>query len=174
MRYTMIGADGARYGPVDIAQLLEWARQGRIIERTEILDHQTGRRFLANDLAELHAFFEQSTAFADCGDPPQMVAPVLPPAVLPPPGQPFIPSYYSVSPRNRVVAGVLALFFGPLGVHRFYLGYTGVGALQLAMSTVLFPFTCGMSLVFVAIWTFIEAILCFMGGMRDAEGRMLS
>jgi TM2 domain-containing membrane protein YozV len=39
---------------------------------------------------------------------------------------------------KRVVAGVLALLLGQFGVHKFYLGYTGAGILQIVLTL----FTC--------------------------------
>ncbi len=41
---------------------------------------------------------------------------------------------------KKVTAGILGLLFGGLGVHKFYLGYTGAGVIQLLASL----FTCGM------------------------------
>ncbi|HSV74445.1 MAG TPA: hypothetical protein VLH79_11870 [Chthonomonadales bacterium] len=55
--YSIIGADDKEYGPVEIGVLVEWARQGRVVTQTTILDHATGRRFLACDMAELDAVF---------------------------------------------------------------------------------------------------------------------
>lgn len=68
--------------------------------------------------------------------------------------------------RNRWVAGALGVLLGPFGVHRFYLGFTGIGILQAALTVgslfMLYPL--------VAVWAFIEGILCFCGAMRDADG----
>lgn len=49
--------------------------------------------------------------------------------------------------KSKSTAGLLSFFFGGLGVHRFYLGQTGLGFLYL-----------------VFCWTFIPAIL----GLIDA------
>jgi TM2 domain-containing membrane protein YozV len=73
--------------------------------------------------------------------------------------------YDYFSSRNRVVAGLLGLLFGGFGVHRFYLGYHGIGLLQFFL---LFP-TCGTS----AVWGFIEGILCLTGNINDVDGRPL-
>ncbi len=40
-------------------------------------------------------------------------------------------SGYSGSPKNRVVAGVLGILVGGIGVHKFYLGKVGLGILYL-------------------------------------------
>jgi len=44
---------------------------------------------------------------------------------------------------KKVVAGVLAIVLGGLGVHKFYLGYTGAGILQIVVTLV----TCGAGAV---------------------------
>lgn len=74
------------------------------------------------------------------------------------------------SMRNRWIAGALAILLGPFGVHRFYMGFTGVGILQALLTVgsffVLYPV--------VLVWAFIEGVLCFCGTMRDVDGRLLS
>ncbi len=64
--------------------------------------------------------------------------------------------------RNRWVAGALGVLLGTFGVHRFYLGFVGMGVVQIIVSLV----TCGVG----GIWGFIEGILCFCGAMRDVDG----
>ena len=66
------------------------------------------------------------------------------------------------SARSKVVAGVLGILLGWLGVHRFYLGYVGIGVLQI----ILFFVTAGIA----GVWGFIEGILCLTGHMRDVDG----
>ena len=66
-----------------------------------------------------------------------------------------------VSPKSRMVAGLLGIFLGAYGVHRFYLGYTGLGLIML--------FTCGGCV----IWALIDAIMIFMGNVPDVQGRPL-
>ncbi len=38
--------------------------------------------------------------------------------------------------RSRILAALLALFFGTLGIHKFYLGKTGAGVVMLLCGTV--------------------------------------
>jgi len=74
------------------------------------------------------------------------------------------------STRNRWVAGALAILLGPFGVHRFYMGFVGVGILQVLLTVL----SLGLLSPVVAIWAFIEGILCFCGVMKDVDGRLLS
>ena len=97
------------------------------------------------------------------GHPPQG----YPPAGYPPPGYaPYgPPDPYA---KSRVVAGILGILLGGFGVHRFYLGDTRTGVIQIIVTLV----TCG----FGALWGFVEGILYLVGseGYRtDATGRPL-
>ena len=75
-----------------------------------------------------------------------------------------------VSWRNRWIAGALGVLLGPFGVHRFYLGFVGIGLTQVLLTV------CSLFVLspVVAIWAFIEGILCFCGAMRDVDGLPLS
>lgn len=69
--------------------------------------------------------------------------------------------------KSKLVAGLLGIFLGGFGVHRFYLGFTGIGIAQIAVTIV----TCG----FGAIWGLIEGILILTGSFdRDADGNLLT
>jgi hypothetical protein len=72
--------------------------------------------------------------------------------------------------RNRWIAGALAILLGPFGVHRFYLGYTGTGILMCLLTICSF----GLLAWVVAIWAFVEGILCFAGAFRDVDGNPLN
>ena len=68
--------------------------------------------------------------------------------------------------KSKIAAGLLGIFLGGLGVHRFYLGYVGIGIAQIAVTLV----TCGVG----SIWGLIEGIMILTGGInQDAEGRPL-
>jgi len=59
--------------------------------------------------------------------------------------------------RNKIVAGILAILLGGIGIHKFYLGKNGQGILYLLFC-----------------WTFIPAVIGFIEGimylvMSDGE-----
>jgi TM2 domain-containing membrane protein YozV len=82
------------------------------------------------------------------------------------------PTYVNEEAKSRVVAGVLALFFGGLGIHNFYLGYNDKAVAQLLLSTLGLLILIGP--LIAGVWAFIEAIQLFTGGIRyDAKGELL-
>ena len=78
-----------------------------------------------------------------------------------PPGYSAPPGYPS---KSKVAAGILALFLGTLGIHNFYLGYTGKALFQL-LGTLL---SCGFLALPIAIWAFIEGILILVARPGEA------
>lgn len=93
----------------------------------------------------------------------------------------YVPQGPGVAPgpqKSRIVAGLLGIFFGGLGVHRFYLGYTGIGILMLLLQFVGWSTMCFFVGFFISIpvgiWGTIEGILILVGVMnKDAFGRPL-
>ena len=72
--------------------------------------------------------------------------------------------------KSKIAAGLLGIFLGSLGVHNFYLGYTGKAIAQLLISIL----SCGMLSFVSAIWGLIEGILILTGSMNvDADGNPL-
>ena len=68
--------------------------------------------------------------------------------------------------RSRILAGLLGIFLGIFGVHRFYLGYKEIGTLQIVV-TILTCFVGG-------VWGILEGILIFLRIMdKDALGNQL-
>jgi RNA polymerase subunit RPABC4/transcription elongation factor Spt4 len=65
------------------------------------------------------------------------------------------------SEKDWLVALVLSILVGTLGIDRFYLGYVGLGLLKL--------FTLGGC----GIWWLIDLILIAMNKLPDAQGRTL-
>ncbi len=67
-------------------------------------------------------------------------------------------------PKHRLVAGLLGIFLGGLGIHNFYIGFTTKGVIQIIVTFI----TCGIG----GIWGFIEGILILCGSINaDAKGR---
>lgn len=40
----------------------------------------------------------------------------------------------AASPKSKIAAGLLAIFLGALGIHKFYLGYTSAGVIMLLVT----------------------------------------
>jgi len=72
--------------------------------------------------------------------------------------------------KSRIAAGVLGILLGSLGIHNFYLGYTGKAIAQLLMTLL----SCGILGVISGIWGLIEGILILTGSINtDATGTPL-
>ncbi len=77
-----------------------------------------------------------------------------------------------LSDKSKLVAGLLAIFLGSLGIHNFYLGQTKRALIQLLVSVL----TCGIGATAIGIWALIEGIFILIGrdGYKtDAEGKLL-
>lgn len=61
--------------------------------------------------------------------------------------------------NKRILAGIMGILFGSLGVHNFIYGYTAKGIIQILMSTILVFLTCGVSAFAAYIWGLVEGIL---------------
>lgn len=57
--------------------------------------------------------------------------------------------------KDKVVAGLLAIFLGTLGIHKFYLGYTKAAVIMLLVSLLTF----GVGATVMAIIALIEGIM---------------
>lgn len=83
---------------------------------------------------------------------------------------------YGYAQKSKIVAGLLGLFLGTLGVHNFYLGYTGKAVAQLLLTLIGWIILIGP--IISGIWALIEAvlILCSSYGSnwhRDGHGQEL-
>lgn len=68
------------------------------------------------------------------------------------------------SNKSRLVALILNIFLGLLGVHRMYVGKNGTGLIQLLL-TISF-----IGVWITAIWAFIDLLLILTGSFQDASG----
>lgn len=74
----------------------------------------------------------------------------------------FDPQGRPYSDKSKVIAGVLQILLGGLGIGRFYVGSIGVGIAQLL--------TCGG----LGVWALIDGILYLTSNDRtDQQGRVL-
>ena len=64
-----------------------------------------------------------------------------------------------VSPRSRLVAVLLCLIVGVLGIHRFYVGKTGTGIAMI------------LTLGGLGVWVLIDLIMLLVGAFRDKDGK---
>lgn len=65
--------------------------------------------------------------------------------------------------KSRMAAGVLSILLGWIGAGRFYLGYPGLGILQIVLTL--------LTGIGGAIWGIIDGILILTGSINtDADG----
>lgn len=82
-----------------------------------------------------------------------------------------------VSDKSKVAAALLCFFLGMLGIHRFYLGKIGTGAIMLIL-TAMGSFTVGIivgigPITFVGVWVMIDFIRILCSNLDDSQGRKL-
>ncbi|MFH8616667.1 TM2 domain-containing protein [Streptomyces sp. NPDC017979] len=74
----------------------------------------------------------------------------------------FDPQGRPYSDKSKIVAGVLQIFIGTLGIGRFYVGNVGMGVAQL------------LTLGGCGIWSLIDGIMFLTSNDRtDKDGRVL-
>jgi TM2 domain-containing membrane protein YozV len=62
------------------------------------------------------------------------------------------------SPKGFVPVILLCLFFGMIGIHRFYVGKIGTGILMI------------LTLGGFGIWAMIDLIIIIIGSFKDSDG----
>lgn len=90
------------------------------------------------------------------------------------PGQQYAnPGLPPVGAKSRLVAGLLGIFLGALGIHNFYLGRNSIGLAQLLISVL----SIGLLSVVSGLWGFVEGILYLASRSprwsTDADGNLL-
>ena len=64
--------------------------------------------------------------------------------------------------KSKLTAILLCFFLGSLGIHRFYLGYTLIGVIQL------------LTFGGVLIWVIVDLIRLIIGSLKDSEDNDLA
>lgn len=78
------------------------------------------------------------------------------------------------APKSKIAAGLLGIFLGSLGIHNFYLGNNKRALIQLLVTLIAGPLTCGVAAVGMEIWGLIEGIQILTGSINtDANGNPL-
>jgi hypothetical protein len=100
----------------------------------------------------------------NCGAPQSgQATPPPPPQYSQPPQYQYSQTAPGYEQKSKIVAGLLGILLGGLGIHRFYLGYVGIGVVQIVVTIVTF----GLG----SLWGFIEGILILTGSTKtDAKG----
>lgn len=75
--------------------------------------------------------------------------------------RPGVPPTIQKSDKDKIVAGLLALFLGWLGIHYFYMGKATAGILTIILSFI----TCGIWDILI----FIQAIMILVGSQEEFE-----
>jgi predicted Zn finger-like uncharacterized protein len=157
-RWFLKSEEGEDYGPVPRTELDAWRAEGRVTADCQLLREGSDQWQWAGEVyADLNPAAEPEPASASSPAKTQPTTAKKQPAASPADPADDRP----LSTRSRPVAGLLGIFLGPLGTHRFYLGYWVIGLIMLATGGV-----CG-------VWSLIDAILVLLGKVPDADGRRL-
>lgn len=128
--YKIIGTDGRQYGPVGASQVRQWLAENRVNAQTLLQ-------------AEGSPEWKPLISFAEFA--PQFIA-------APPP---VSGSAYNPRASNKIAVGVCAVLLGPLGVHKFMMGYTGAGIILLLLTVL----SCGILWPILHLFGIIEGII---------------
>ena len=110
---------------------------------------------------------------------PQPQTPNAGPSAVPPQTPPYYgyqQPYYQqpyaqpvVSPKDHVAAGLLAIFLGWLGIHKFYLGYNTAGFIMLGVSILGGILTLSLASWVIWVIAIIEGIMYFTKSQTEFE-----
>jgi len=182
--------EGETYGPIPESELDEWVTEGRVTGDSQILKEGSDQWQWASDKFPQLSEEQAAATPPSVSEPAAAPAPAAPAGPFDfgaaDKGTSSVASRTrgrsrgrsrggsrssgvvddsETSEKRKMVAGLLGLFLGGWGVHRFYLGYTGIGVIQILVTL----FTC-----VGAWWGIIEGIMILAGSFdRDAQGRKL-
>ncbi len=157
-QYKIIGGDGKEYGPISFDQVQNWIREGRANTQTMIRTDTNPKWIPLGQCPEFASMV---------GGPP-----VINPNINQPIAGHGMAMPHNPNAKSKLVAGILGIvpFIGGLGIHRFYLGYVGIGIAQIFVTLISPCFCPGLPVGF--LWGFIEGIMILIGSgiTTDAAG----
>lgn len=71
--------------------------------------------------------------------------------------------------KDHVVAALLAIFLGPLGIHKFYLGYNTVAFITLAVTVLGSIVTFGLAANVMGVLSLIEGVIYLTKSQTEFE-----
>ena len=71
--------------------------------------------------------------------------------------------------ERHVAAGLLAIFLGSLGIHKFYLGYNTPGFIMLAVTIVGSIFSLGLAGLAMVVISIVEGVLYLSKSQTEFE-----
>lgn len=74
-----------------------------------------------------------------------------------------------VRAKSRIVAGLLAIFLGCFGIHKFYLGYNSAGIIMLAVTLAGSLFSLGLAGMVVGVIGLIEGVIYLVMGQASFD-----
>ena len=80
----------------------------------------------------------------------------------------FVESVYEPK-KDHIAAGLLAIFFGSLGIHKFYMGLTGPGFILLGITIIGGILTFGLALTVTSVIGIIEGIIYLTRSQEQFE-----
>lgn len=72
-----------------------------------------------------------------------------------------------ISEKKRLIALLLVLFLGGLGVHRMYVGKVASGIVQLVLTIT------WVGMLISAPWVFVDFMLIAVGSFKDKRGAVV-
>ena len=86
-------------------------------------------------------------------------------------GQPYQQPYAqaAANTKDHVAAGLLAIFLGSLGIHKFYLGYNTPGFIMLAVTIVGSIFSLGLAGLAMVVISIVEGVLYLSKSQTEFE-----
>lgn len=78
-------------------------------------------------------------------------------------------TYSGTASKDHIAAGLLAIFLGALGIHKFYLGYNTAGFIMLAVTILGSLLTFGLAAAVMGVIAIIEGILYLVKSQSEFE-----